>query len=180
MKKIAGNLDNYLKKPYTRMVIPDEESGWYTAKILEFPGCISQGATVQEAYERLEEAATSWIQAALDAGQDIPQPLLLFGYGGKIALRLPKSLHKQAAIAAERDGASLNQFISTAVAEKVGAIKLYHHIIEQLDRRVYINHINATFIYVPGISGMAVIGPEQVASNAQQYQYIEMRPVEVN
>jgi len=178
MKRIATDLENYLKKPYTRMVIPDEESGWYTAKILEFPGCISQGKTVQEAYEQLEDAAISWIQAALDAGQDIPQPLLLFGYGGKIALRLPKSLHKQAAIAAERDGASLNQFIATAVAEKVGAIKLYHHIIEQLDKRIYVTHINATFICVPGTSGMSIIGTGKVASNAQQY--LDMRPVEVN
>ena len=113
----------YLKEPYSRVLVPDEESGTYTGQLLEFPGCVSQGNTAQEAYKRLEEAALAWIQAALDLGQDIPPPASVYTYGGKVALRLPKSLHRQAAITAERDGTSLNQFIVTAVAEKVGAAK---------------------------------------------------------
>lgn len=63
-----------LRKPYTRALIPDEESGTVTARILEFPGCIAQGATAPEALERLEAAAESWIEAALEMGQEIPAP----------------------------------------------------------------------------------------------------------
>ncbi len=68
--------EEYMKKPYSRVIIPDEATGTYTARILEFPGCIAEGKTVRQAYDRLEKAAVSWIQAALDLGQDIPLPAL--------------------------------------------------------------------------------------------------------
>ena len=134
MNNIRENLENYLKKPYSRILIPDDESGTFTAEVLEFPGCIAQGDTVQEAYERLEEAAKAWIEAALELGQEIPPPSLAFGYGGKVALRLPKSLHRHAAMAAERDGTSLNQFIVAAIAEKVGAHKLYEKLTGRMEQ----------------------------------------------
>jgi hypothetical protein len=42
---------------------------------------------------------------------------------GKYALRLPASLKKAAEEASARDGTTLNQFIVTAVAEKLGAYR---------------------------------------------------------
>jgi hypothetical protein len=39
-----------------------------------------------------------------------------------LSLRLPNSLHKQVAELARREGISMNQFISTAVAEKLSAL----------------------------------------------------------
>ncbi len=39
-----------------------------------------------------------------------------------IRLRLPESLHRQLKGVAERDGVSVNQFITTAVAEKLSAL----------------------------------------------------------
>lgn len=120
--------EDYLKRPYTRQIIPDEESGTYTARMKEFPGCITQGNTEQEAYGNLEDAAKNWIEAALDLGQEIPPPLIEHEFSGKFALRLPKSLHRQATLAAEREGTSLNQFIIYAVSEKVGVLNLYREI----------------------------------------------------
>ena len=103
MDDVKRSPEDYLKEPYSRIVIPDKESGTFTAQVLEFPGCIAEGEFVQEAYERLDGAALSWIEAVLDLGQDIPAPIAVNEYGGKVALRLPKSLHKQTVIAAERD-----------------------------------------------------------------------------
>lgn len=123
---------DYLKKPYSRILIPDEESGTYTAQIQEFPGCVAQGDTPQEAYDHLELAAESWIEAATSLGQDIPQPMSEHECSGKFPLRLPKSLHRQASLAADRDGTSLNQFIITAIAEKVGASNMYVQIMKRL------------------------------------------------
>ena len=137
MDKSKQALEGYLKQPYSRLLIPDEESGTYTAQILEFPGCIAQGDTVNEAYERLEKAASAWIQTVLDLGQDVPPPASIYEYGGKVALRLPKSLHRQVANAAERDGTSLNQFIVAAVAEKVGATKFYADLVDKIWQRLY-------------------------------------------
>jgi predicted HicB family RNase H-like nuclease len=41
---------------------------------------------------------------------------------GAIALRLPKSLHRQAALCAARDGVSVNQWLLMAIAAHVGAL----------------------------------------------------------
>lgn len=38
-------------------------------------------------------------------------------------LRIPESIMKEARLAAARDGVSLNQFIGTALAEKVSALR---------------------------------------------------------
>jgi len=109
-----------LKKPYTRVLIPDEESGAFVAKIIEFPGCIAQGNSPAEAYERLEAAAESWIEAAMEMKQEIPPPTGDIQYSGRILLRLPRTLHRQAAQRSELEGVSLNQFIVTALAEATG------------------------------------------------------------
>jgi hypothetical protein len=73
----------------------------------------------------LEDAAKSWLTATLKAGQAIPEPIETLGYSGRIALRVPRTLHKQASQFAELEGTSLNQFIVSAIAEKVGAANLY-------------------------------------------------------
>lgn len=39
-----------------------------------------------------------------------------------LSLRLPDSLHKQVKELAARDGISINQFVATAVAEKMSAL----------------------------------------------------------
>jgi HicB family len=41
---------------------------------------------------------------------------------GALSLRLPESLHQKLGEVAEREGVSINQFISSAVAEKMSAL----------------------------------------------------------
>ncbi len=114
--------EDYLTLPYARMVTPDSD-GTFFGQILEFPGCISSGDTAAEALESLENAAAGWLEAALANGQNIPKPIEESDFSGKLMLRLPKSLHKESALAAERDGVSLNQFLVTAVGLRVGGIE---------------------------------------------------------
>ena len=40
----------------------------------DLPGCFSAGETLGEARIQAEDAITDWIEAAIDAGQDIPAP----------------------------------------------------------------------------------------------------------
>jgi predicted RNase H-like HicB family nuclease len=110
----------YLKKPYARVLIYDQESGQYHAEILEFPGCFAVGSTPQEAYANLEEAASSWILGCLEVGQKIPEPEDFAGHSGRIALRIPRSLHRRVALFADREGISINQFLLNAISEKIG------------------------------------------------------------
>lgn len=108
-----------LKKPYSRLVIPNGDAG-FVAEIVEFPGCFAVGATASEALDGLEDVASDWIAAALAQGQKIPEPLDNAGYSGKLVIRMLKSLHQRAAFWAHREGVSLNQFIVTCIAERVG------------------------------------------------------------
>jgi predicted RNase H-like HicB family nuclease len=112
----------YLKKPYGRLLIPEDEGG-YHAEIIEFPGCFADGETAGEAAANLEEAASSWLAAVIAKGQAIPEPMEELDYSGKLVVRLPKSLHKHAALAANREGVSLNQFIVSSIAEQVGGYR---------------------------------------------------------
>jgi len=121
-----------LQAAYSRILIPDAETGTYTAQVQEFPGCVAQGDSPQEAYERLERAAESWLQAAIDLGQTIPEPAVLQQHSGRLLIRLPRSLHRSAAQSAEREGTSLNQFIVATLAEKVGAVNVYDRLAREL------------------------------------------------
>ena len=40
----------------------------------DLPGCFSAGDSMEEAMVQAEDAVTAWLEAALDAGQDIPKP----------------------------------------------------------------------------------------------------------
>ena len=113
------DIADILAKPYGRLVIPDVD-GSYSAEIVEFSGCIASGDTAAEALENLESVAADWIVSAIEQGQNIPEPMDSAGYSGKLVVRMPKSLHQRAAMYAERDGASLNQFIVTCLAEYLG------------------------------------------------------------
>lgn len=110
----------YLSAPYARVVIPDPEGG-FAARIQEFPGCLAEGESLEQAYENLESAAKAWIQTCLETGVRVPPPAESRTHSGKVLLRLPKSLHRRAAEAAAADSTSLNQFVVAAVAERLGA-----------------------------------------------------------
>jgi antitoxin HicB len=114
------NIDEVLKRPYTRAITPAPEGG-YTAEIVEFPGCVTQGETLEEAYANLEDAARGWLEAVIEARQTVPEPLSAAqDFSGKVVLRLPKTLHCKASRYAEREDVSLNTFLVTAIAQHVG------------------------------------------------------------
>ncbi len=133
--KMTNTPDELLKNPYARILTPDPQGHGYSAEILEFPGCFAEGDTPDEAYKNLEKSATAWIEAALDMGQEIPEPSISQGFSGKIALRLPRSLHRRAVQIAERNRTSLNQYLLSAISEHVGATNLYSHLLEELNRQ---------------------------------------------
>jgi len=109
-----------LARPYRRVLIPDSESGTFTALIAEFPGCVSEGDTPSEAYDNIEDAAGSWVEAALESGIPIPEPESEAAYSGRVVLRMPRSTHRRAAEAAKADGVSLNTFLVEAIGERLG------------------------------------------------------------
>jgi predicted HicB family RNase H-like nuclease len=110
---------DYLKLPYTRMITP-ESDGSFRAEVLEFPGCVALASESIEALKKLEVVAADWIEAVEARGQLIPEPLASARYSGKLQIHMPKSLHRKAALLAEREGVSLNLFIIACVIGRLG------------------------------------------------------------
>jgi predicted RNase H-like HicB family nuclease len=59
---------------YPIAIEPETPSTAYGVVVPDLPGCFSAGDTLEEALAAAEEAAAAWIDAALDAGEAIPQP----------------------------------------------------------------------------------------------------------
>lgn len=51
-----------------------------------------------------------------------------------LSLRLPDSLHEEIKLLAKREGISINQFISSAVAEKMSALLTEHYLQERASK----------------------------------------------
>jgi len=114
-------VEDYLKLPYHIEIIreADEENPGWVARVIELPGCITQGDTFEELGEMIDDAMRGWIGVALEDGIPVPEPAPDEDYSGKFVVRLPRSLHRQLAETAEREGVSLNQFINVALARAV-------------------------------------------------------------
>lgn len=113
-------VDDYLRLPYTRELIPEPEGGWFV-RIKELPGCMSQGDTPDEAMAMIADAMVGWLESALAHGQAIPKPRHDEAYSGKFVVRMPKSMHRRLAETAQADGVSLNQWTVVALASALGA-----------------------------------------------------------
>lgn len=59
---------------YPVAIEPGTDSDAFGVVVPDLPGCFSAGDTLDEAMANVEEAITAWIEAAIDAGQEIPQP----------------------------------------------------------------------------------------------------------
>jgi antitoxin HicB len=116
-------VEDYLTRPYHIEVIYDdsgEAPGWF-ARVAEFPGCMTQTRSAEELLPMIRDAMYSWIEIGLEDGQPIPEPFEDEAYSGKFVVRVPRSLHRQLAEAAERDNVSLNTFVTAALAKAIGA-----------------------------------------------------------
>jgi antitoxin HicB len=118
----STGVDRYLDLPYRVTLVRDMEgngSGW-AAAVEELPGCTSKGSTPEEAVNGLRDAMAGWMNAALEEGREIPKPKAADSYSGRLLLRMPRTLHAELARVAEREGSSLNQFITDVLASAVG------------------------------------------------------------
>jgi len=112
------NIEYYLGLPYRVVIHPSPEGG-YAVEIPELPGCLSQGETLQEALEMIEDAKLCWISDALERGEEVPEPVDET-YSGRILVRAPKSLHRALAERAREEGVSLNQYIVYHLSRALG------------------------------------------------------------
>lgn len=68
------SLEYYLSLKYPMSVSPEAEGG-YTIIIPDLPGCMSQGETLEEAVNNINEARELWLETVyLSTKKEIPLP----------------------------------------------------------------------------------------------------------
>ena len=110
-------LDEYLSKPYCLEIVPDLEEGGFIASYPDLPGCITCGETLESVAANAADAKYEWLITAIEQGLEIPEPDALNNYSGQFKLRIPKSLHRQLADNAKREGISMNQYCLYLLAQ---------------------------------------------------------------
>lgn len=121
---MTKDLTYYLQLNYPVKLTPisEEDGGGWLAEIPLLPGCMSDGETPEEALENVREAKEAWLKVALQRGQVVPEPQFDTDeqYSGKFTLRLPKSLHRRLAHAAQEENVSLNQYVLALISYGFG------------------------------------------------------------
>ena len=59
---------------YKAAFYEDRENGWFLAKVLDFPGVITQGRTLDKARRMLNDALREMTEWLLEEGQPLPHP----------------------------------------------------------------------------------------------------------
>jgi antitoxin HicB len=110
-------LQYYLDLEYPYTVVPDD--GSYFIRFPDLPGCMTQVENAAEIAVIAEEIRTLWIEGEYEDGASIPEPSApLSRYSGKFQVRIPKSLHRDLAERAQREGMSLNAWVNYLLAER--------------------------------------------------------------
>ncbi len=63
-----------LEYPIMVEPLPLEEGRCFLATAPDLPGCMSGGATPEEAASNIQDAIIAWIEAARDLGHAVPKP----------------------------------------------------------------------------------------------------------
>ena len=108
--------------PFQVRPLAEEDGGGYLIEFPDLPGCVSDGATIEEAIANGADALQSWMATAREFGDPIPPPSQPSdeAYSGRWNMRVPKSLHRRLAERAKAEGVSLNTLAVTLLAEGPG------------------------------------------------------------
>lgn len=103
-------LEDYMKISYKLELVEDSSEGGFVASYPDLKGCITCADTAEAAVAMALDAKRAWLEAAIEDGFPIPDPAADEEYSGQFKFRLPKSLHRQLAEHAKREGISMNQY----------------------------------------------------------------------
>lgn len=117
-----------------------EEDKGFVATSSEFPTISAFGETDEEALAEFKTVLEGAIEVYKEEGWSLPDPVVFPEYSGQFRLRVPKSLHAAIASQAKRDGVSLNSWISTVLAERVGEKKELRRIEEMVRRSEFVHY----------------------------------------
>ena len=116
MKK---DLKYYLSLKYPLEIRPLEREEGFYAVYPDFGGTTANGdgRTITAAIKEADISKELTIEVLLEKGDIVPEPSTSFS--GKFIVRTPKSLHRDLAARANREGVSLNQMVLTLLSREV-------------------------------------------------------------
>jgi antitoxin HicB len=109
------NLDQY---QFTIRPLSKEEGGGFLAEYPDIPGCMSDGATIEEAITNGREALRDCLDVFRESGRNIPKPSV---EAAQWRQRLPRTLYSKLTKQAENEGVSINSLVTAIIAEAIGA-----------------------------------------------------------
>jgi predicted RNase H-like HicB family nuclease len=120
---------------YPAKIFWSAEDEGFIATAPDLPGCSAFGEDRSEALLQLEDAIDAWIEAAIAAGNPVPEPsrpVVESQSSGKLLVRMPRSLHADLAEAAKRENVSLNHYVvfllTMATTYRTAARDRYYHV----------------------------------------------------
>ncbi len=119
MKK---NLEYYLNLDYTVQLKRNADNTWF-AKIVELPGCMTEGDTPEQALKMIRDAERAWLKSALADRAPIPEPRpQTEELSGRFLVRVPRSLHHALVERARQENVSLNQLINVTLSRALPVV----------------------------------------------------------
>ena len=122
----------------------------YFISVADLPGCTTEGETLAEALDQLDDAKTAWIATALRGGRAIPDPNRDDVFSGKFVTRISKSTHRRIAAASQRDGVSLNAWVMEAINFRLGYLESGQSAATQTTK------IEAKMVFAPALAGKVI------------------------
>src|ERR1700730_12169572 len=96
--------------------LSEEEGGGYLIEFPDYPGCIADGETPEEAMREGRDALTAHIRTLEELGRPAPNQKS-DTYSGQWRQRVPRSLHAALTRRADHEGVSLNTLVTAILAE---------------------------------------------------------------
>jgi predicted RNase H-like HicB family nuclease len=107
---------------YPKQVFWSDEDEGYIAIAPDLPGSSAFGESEAEALQELDDAIAGWIAAAKAVGNTVPPPSTPSKlHSGKLLVRMPRTLHRDLAEDAAREGVSLNQYVVFVLSKRASA-----------------------------------------------------------
>lgn len=141
-----------------------EEDGGFIALARDLPGCSAFGKTQAKAVAEMHHAIQAWQAAATAANNPVPEPSRLSEDilpGGRILLRLPRSLHALLIEGARSENVSLNQHVVSLLSAGASIKQIYQY---------FSRALSASSAVWPTVEAKATFTPFRMISGSQVQQ----------